>query len=424
MTPDLPVELWQEILSLLPPHHVRKLIGVSRILFRMAMEDIYRELRFKSDDELMMKTFQKLKYPEFLADVEEENVVLKKSSKLWTWTSTKFRVQNLPKIIPHPSASILKVAGEVIPHCSETKSVKFVLHEFVAPTLFRPFLNTVFTSLGPRLHTLTVELTLFNSQLILDKNFSSALHSLAELKVIFAPSSTFRPFEEVSLDKSLASFVSGLEKTLQCLSITFSTFVDMSTFFSSVCRLSRLRIFILDMTFVEFLYSEQEQSLAHFLFKHQKTLEHLCIRKQPSRTTINDGDHLSLPDLPDLGFEFPVLHTLEFSVLSSSHLHVICEWFKNASPQGLRLLESLTLFKHSLTLDDASILFEALGATGASDGLQKLTMKVQSLDSELMDLFASRLPALRELELLYNHYRLEDDRVRGQPYFELGMFIV
>ena len=62
MVEDLPVELWLYILSFLPRGTVRKLIGISRLLFEMALDDIYEEIRFIADDEEMHKTFRQLKY--------------------------------------------------------------------------------------------------------------------------------------------------------------------------------------------------------------------------------------------------------------------------------------------------------------------------------------------------------------------------
>jgi hypothetical protein len=41
MIRDLPAELWLEILSYLPPGHVRKLLGINRFLTEMALDEIY-----------------------------------------------------------------------------------------------------------------------------------------------------------------------------------------------------------------------------------------------------------------------------------------------------------------------------------------------------------------------------------------------
>ena len=56
-TPDLPVELWIEILSYLPRTALHKLIGVNRFLFELALDDIYEGVRFIEGDKETEKIF-------------------------------------------------------------------------------------------------------------------------------------------------------------------------------------------------------------------------------------------------------------------------------------------------------------------------------------------------------------------------------
>lgn len=58
---DLPPELWFEILSYLPRGAVVGLIGISRLLFEMAMDYKYEEIRFINADKEMMKDFKQLR---------------------------------------------------------------------------------------------------------------------------------------------------------------------------------------------------------------------------------------------------------------------------------------------------------------------------------------------------------------------------
>ena len=50
-----------EILSYLPRTALHKMIGVNRLLFELALNDLYEEVRFISDDKEMLKTFKQLK---------------------------------------------------------------------------------------------------------------------------------------------------------------------------------------------------------------------------------------------------------------------------------------------------------------------------------------------------------------------------
>ena len=42
--PDLPLEIWMEILSYLPRGFVRRMIGINRLLFELGMNEIYKEV--------------------------------------------------------------------------------------------------------------------------------------------------------------------------------------------------------------------------------------------------------------------------------------------------------------------------------------------------------------------------------------------
>ncbi|KAH6918570.1 hypothetical protein BKA70DRAFT_1457399 [Coprinopsis sp. MPI-PUGE-AT-0042] len=59
--PDLPAELWLEILSYLPSSSFVKLIGVNRIFFELAFDYKYKEVRLLSRDPSTLHTFEQLR---------------------------------------------------------------------------------------------------------------------------------------------------------------------------------------------------------------------------------------------------------------------------------------------------------------------------------------------------------------------------
>lgn len=61
MTPDLPVELWLLIISLLPRDFRRKMIGINRTTFEIGMNDLYEEVRFISCNQRMLGVFDQLR---------------------------------------------------------------------------------------------------------------------------------------------------------------------------------------------------------------------------------------------------------------------------------------------------------------------------------------------------------------------------
>jgi hypothetical protein len=60
-TPDLPIELWLEILRYLPRSTLRKMMGVNRVLFELALDDLYSEVQLIADDEDAKRTFARLR---------------------------------------------------------------------------------------------------------------------------------------------------------------------------------------------------------------------------------------------------------------------------------------------------------------------------------------------------------------------------
>jgi hypothetical protein len=61
--PDLPVELWLLITEYLEPKEKRKLIGVNRLFFELAMDELYGHLSLVSDDPwLFIDTMETLRY--------------------------------------------------------------------------------------------------------------------------------------------------------------------------------------------------------------------------------------------------------------------------------------------------------------------------------------------------------------------------
>lgn len=59
--PDLPIELWIEVLSYLSPDCIRKVIGVNRYLFERGMDNIYVEVQVATNDGAGLKTFEQLR---------------------------------------------------------------------------------------------------------------------------------------------------------------------------------------------------------------------------------------------------------------------------------------------------------------------------------------------------------------------------
>lgn len=58
--PDLPIEVWLEVLSYLPRGFVWKMIGVNRALFELGMDELYEEVRLMDYNGAGLKTFEQM----------------------------------------------------------------------------------------------------------------------------------------------------------------------------------------------------------------------------------------------------------------------------------------------------------------------------------------------------------------------------
>ena len=59
--PDLPIELWLEILSYLPRAFILRMMGINRVFFNLALLEKYQEVRFINDDQRTLAIFEQLK---------------------------------------------------------------------------------------------------------------------------------------------------------------------------------------------------------------------------------------------------------------------------------------------------------------------------------------------------------------------------
>lgn len=184
MTADLPAELWLIILSLLPPHYLRKMMSISRILFEIALDDMYNELQIVSDDQQMVHTLDQLRHPnigrrvrhiyirpDFFPGAEEHARLERFTAREASKTLLCLPVGCLAWI-PHAppplleaikrSTIILEVAQVAITQCSHVENVTIVLRDLIEAPIpsFAPFLQSMWSSLGPRIRRLTVHATL------------------------------------------------------------------------------------------------------------------------------------------------------------------------------------------------------------------------------------------------------------------------
>ncbi|KAF8152220.1 hypothetical protein B0H34DRAFT_724374 [Crassisporium funariophilum] len=444
---DLPAELWLKILGYLPKGTARKMIGVNRFLFELALDDLYQEIKLIHDDETTLKTFKQLHhtnianrvhscliYPEFLPPHDDETQYL---------TST--HQKKVPKFLRRVSnnqngQTLLETAKHALRLCPNIEEVTIILdHYRVMTSSCKTFLSSLWspTSIGRNLRKLAIDTAPSHSEMVersLVKH-SRALSKLQELELTL----TIEAHDDHDAPSAMLHFslvISAFKSTLTSVTITARARMqyDSRSFLRFLPFIPNLRKFSLECHYDVASRADPDQpdALGTFLDKHSSTLEHLTIESSSYEHEYAFEDlltrWLSEPDqqpndstcLKDRGFSqmvLPKLHTLEIglSVSWSNNYSESPSGFINNKPSRKLVsnlkeiapnLISLVLLPHvALAPIRVSQLANSLtkplndGNAGVAFNLEKLSLFSRNLYPELFDMFSASLPRLKSLHL-------------------------
>jgi len=295
-------------------------------------------------------------------------------------------------------------------HCSHVEHVTIVLRDLIVSPIpsFAPLLGSMWSSLGPRLRKLTVHVTLAKLWLVLDPAITREFRSLVEFE-IFLDGSRFRPPRGAIIEDRLVPFTRSLSGTLESLLVSSSMVVNMNSFFGGIDRLPKLRKLVISdvLPFVVFgeNSTQEPSSLAPFIVRHRKTLEHLTVRIHHSLPQPFIDEKWMQFGSPDL--YFTRLQTFELGGLSSQRIREE-DWRSNILYfPSIPCLETLTIFDKALSWDDINALLSVLIRAGTGDQLRRMSLKVEKLNAQLIDLLATKLPHLKELDLTFGEHGSE-----------------
>ena len=265
-----------------------------------------------------------------------------------------------------------------------------------------PLLVNAYTACASNLRTLNLIATSANFTALFPSN-ASALTSLEEVNLSFSPRDDGNADAE-----AVSTFFQAIASTLTTLNISFyGTSDEPSRLLQSFLRqggktafpkLASFSLFHLEPS------SSPGSNLVQFLNQHADTLKHLRMQHiKPSPPFVSqslDGlDPLLLPVLPHL----ESLHVLngsssrgEQELASSEGLDAARAYVQHSG----RSLIHLGLTHCSFTLHDLGMLLDLL-KRGSSEGgelLKSLTVTVQALSPELLDMLAEKLPQLERLK--------------------------
>ncbi|KAF9467599.1 hypothetical protein BDZ94DRAFT_1248505 [Collybia nuda] len=302
MIPDLPVELWLYILSLLPRAQLPKLLGVNRVCSARAMDEIYREVLFTDDGGAMLKTFRQLQYPAISSRVQHvyiqprffpEMAAKPRFLKLMKRRMLHFRRKQTQMLFFNPRDDVLFIAQCALVNCTEATELTIALHDFILPASFGYLLETVWTSLGPNLHRLTLNATLAKFPLILKDSLLSTLPNLTDLCIILSISKFPPTHKQHTLAiRALSCLLNALTVTLQSLTLYSYELEEIVMLFQALRYFPHLQKLAIHVA--EGQDSFVPQTLTQFLARHENTVKHFALLEPFETAPWNKVDLMEL----------------------------------------------------------------------------------------------------------------------------------
>ncbi|TFK25877.1 hypothetical protein FA15DRAFT_668044 [Coprinopsis marcescibilis] len=454
-SPDLPTELWLEILSYLPPHYILSLVGVNRILFELALDYKYREVQLIEDDKETRRWFKALcggagnrvkrlyVRPSFLPGMcsgEWEGELLEEgdvpTSFAWVKTLLPARPSaQAPNIntsglfdFPDSVTKLLKAASLSLHRCPNIQEITIVLYDHHITHLFASFLNSIWENLGDRLKKLCVQTTLAKIPTILGGislltatgTTGGGLRNL-EVFDLLITNSRFPVTQSTTkaATTAIVDFVSTFKDTLTHISLSSIVEYDLTPLFQSLSTLDdppKLTKFELWLILCPVTLS-RPSALSKFLQSTSSTLTHLVLHPIPKfgievffphreqmKGFIGSADfsNLSLPFVRrleigmkvDWGMNYPGGYRLGPTFPSLVRPRDGAKIGNGGIFTNLRALKFKT--STSLTFREMEVLLQ-----GSAGCLAELDVWVTTFNSELHQLLAREAPTLEKLYLVY-----------------------
>ncbi|KAH6904879.1 hypothetical protein BKA70DRAFT_1108388 [Coprinopsis sp. MPI-PUGE-AT-0042] len=322
--PDLPAELWLEVLSYFPPAFVMNLMGVNRMFFELALDYKYEELQLLSCNGAALNSFQQLSHenisrrvrclllrPDFLPVLEDANddgpsrgSIHQEIRPSWfPWLKKKLGPSPSPSQPPSPSISppapsylhtvdpakkTLQVATANLVKCRNLREVKIVISDYAITANFSRFLSTLWDTVGSGLSKLCIQTTHRNVPGLLRSvsNHRERLSSLSSFELtMMHPRRPTTSKDAAQTTNAITHFFASFKDSLSWFS--FSSFIDydLSPLFDKLGNL-QLNLKRIDLYFVlcDATLSNRS-SLVHFLAKQEDALEHLVLDPRPRRSS-------------------------------------------------------------------------------------------------------------------------------------------
>ncbi|KAF9449102.1 hypothetical protein P691DRAFT_813123 [Macrolepiota fuliginosa MF-IS2] len=399
--PDLPVELWMEILSYLPRGFVWKMAGINRFLFEMGMSELYEEVRLMDYSGAGLKTFEQMRHgnitprvrrlyvrPTFLPGVDCKGRAVYDGTK--TSTGLKRWKREIRKFLDTALTSLT--------NCPNLQEVTIIVHDQYFTKSLARFLQKLMKQVAAGLNGLTIDMTL-PSFLRVYRAFDAKLLSKLSSLTIRITNSRFPISVRQArwTRKALLHLISPLKATLRSLAFEVIDF-SLSKLFQNLQNIPSLQSLELRSE-IGFSTLIPTLHFIKFLQRNADNLQRLVVR----RPTVDIPNSWSLeaiigrlydllcsqrlPQLKELSLE--VDHAVILTSLTT-HIHTFVPH-----------LRRLTLTGQRSTLDYPQLSDLMKSLARCDKGLEHLKISIKQLSPSHIDLFANTFPKLKCLELTY-----------------------
>lgn len=436
-TPDLPLELWFEILSYLPRSYLFKMIGLNRMFFRIAMEYKYEEVRFTTDDKGTFEVFKQLRLAVLLEPLRVLGEYSRTSHRHMNVASLVRRLYLRPAFLPamdnafhgtvregaatsklswlkHLSPvprirtvfgtaeenKVLTMARDALPNCRNLREVDLIIYDHIIPDDFRDFLCHIWRTMGAGIQRVNLSTTL-NKVPDLFSLIAQHAPLLPNLEILDLTVVNSRfPRQKDTVDHALDAIVGLIHRFKASLThLIFSSVAefDHAPLFAKLGTLPKLRKLELWFVFCDETISNRGRALNQFLNDNNQTLEHLVLKTRPRFESFFLSSHTErlsqwvLYQLPKL--VLPQVKTLDLG-LTTYHM---------TGPNHFPLLLPIFPQLHTLILFDVKLSIKQLERIldQAEGKLQRLECLVWTFTPEMLTLLVSKAPQLRSLVLIY-----------------------
>lgn len=438
MAPDLPLELWLHVLGLLPKHYLRKMMGINRTLFELAMNEMYQEIRFIEDGQDMARILDQLKYvhycfdfiqpcdscstsyphisqrvqhlyirPGFFSQMDgppQGKISQRSTGDIWKkyfCLSADVSLESSRSLgrLESQGGNILSVAQDALARCQRVEEITIVLHDLLPPPTFPTFLRAMWTSLGPRLSKLNIDATLVKLPLLFDPDIARDLSRLTDLNIHLAVSRFPYVSQRNSLiPQILLPFIVSLKGTLESLTLSSAEVLDLSPLFHGLGYFPHLQKLDLHIVMNRLTTLTDPHALTFFMTLHKYNLRHFSMRVHHPSVLNNPSDvsyEIWVTETLS-NIEFPVLESLTLGLYAGYPLKdtIIPRLCSAKLPNLVSVAFSDIPLSHN---DIQAILSHVAGAIP----WQTLRLNVMQLSPQLIDTLAAQLPHLNELDLSY-----------------------